>query len=482
MKLRLLNNIREKFKKEDGQSAVIIVIAFTVLMGLVGLGVDLGIQYTAKQKAQSASDLAALAGAEYLPENVAKARTVATDYAAENGFSKPGEVRIDVLDSDTKLRVTINRTKKTLFAGLMGIRNVKVKCTATAGVEATPAVKKRINPFFDYLLFHSGTTGKLELGTSGLNVYGGIHSNSDVFINSCDKLGSVSTVGSFDGNVPYDLYKPVDVENDKYDYIGRVNKSWWPVVGYMLNGTDIKETDYYSKAPAAIEVPSFIKESAMEIIPTDAAGNPKMPTSSKISLNKGNMYNGSRTINGDVVINGNAELGCNTGMLTINGNVYCTGNLKLQRITINGNVFCNGDLTSSGENITFNGDYVYADGFHPGNGINVAGIVVVNHDMRTTGNVNQLDGGVAILSLNGNIALTAGGQKLNGIVYAPNGSVQFGGGTVVHGNIIAKDLQVRSALTIYPMKQSTADDLGSIVTGGSSSSTPSEGKKIRLLS
>ncbi|MCR5704624.1 MAG: Tad domain-containing protein [Eubacterium sp.] len=475
MKLR---NLR---RDERGATAVIVALMLVVLLGAVALVVDLGRGYTLKAQMQSACDLAALAGAKKLPDQT-QANLVAKQFAKDNGFDSAS---VEILDGGTKVKVSIKQTENTLFAGVLGVNKMDVGCHAIAGIDASP-VSQKINPFFNYLLFHSGTTGTMTISSS-LEAYGSIHSNADVSIQSCSVLGSVSSTGKFDGSVGYEVYNPTDPENDVYDDIGKAEKIWWSpegYVGYVIkkkDGTTVHMDDagYYAKVDGIIEVPSFIKDSAMAIIPTDGSGNPKMPTSNNVAV-KGSVHeNNSRVINGDVVINGNGEVWCDSGLITVNGNVYCNGNLKLQRVKINGNVFCTGCITTSGENITFTGDYIYADSMKPGNGLNVSGVIVTNHDFMSNGNMNQLDGGVAVLSLHGDIKLTSGGQGINGIVYAPEGKVTFGGTTTVHGSIIAKELSTNSKIKIYPMKESAADDLGDMVSGGGPSN-PSGAKVVRM--
>ena len=74
-----------KNKQEQGQILVIFAIALIALMGLTGLGLDVGMLYSSRQNAQSAADAAAFAG------GVAKIKNqdvviAATNQAATDGF------------------------------------------------------------------------------------------------------------------------------------------------------------------------------------------------------------------------------------------------------------------------------------------------------------------------------------------------------------------------------------------------------------
>ena len=79
-----------KLQRQRGQILVLVAIALSVLIGLVGLAIDSGLAYGVKAKLASAVDAASIAGARALAEGVddaariAAARTAAKDYYAAN--------------------------------------------------------------------------------------------------------------------------------------------------------------------------------------------------------------------------------------------------------------------------------------------------------------------------------------------------------------------------------------------------------------
>ena len=68
---------------ERGQILAVVVLALVALLGIAAFAIDVGYAYYAKRQLQSATDAAALAGAQDLPV-AATAITTATAYAAAN--------------------------------------------------------------------------------------------------------------------------------------------------------------------------------------------------------------------------------------------------------------------------------------------------------------------------------------------------------------------------------------------------------------
>ncbi len=68
---------------ERGQILAVVVLALVCLLGIAAFAIDVGYAYYAKRQLQSATDAAALAGAQDLPV-AATAINTATDYAAAN--------------------------------------------------------------------------------------------------------------------------------------------------------------------------------------------------------------------------------------------------------------------------------------------------------------------------------------------------------------------------------------------------------------
>ena len=80
-----MKNIVSRLRSEKSQTLIIVAFALIVLIGLVGLAVDLGLAYVERVRVRRAVDSAALASAADLPlEGAAHVR--ALQYLQENNY------------------------------------------------------------------------------------------------------------------------------------------------------------------------------------------------------------------------------------------------------------------------------------------------------------------------------------------------------------------------------------------------------------
>ena len=118
-----------------GQIAVVLMLVMLPLLGLIGLGADLGLLYVHWGIMQKAADAAVLAGAGYLPNHTSTAQTTASTYATANGI-KSGEITSDtVAADDMSITMTTSRTVPYFFLQLVGLSSGTVKPTAKAGIQ-----------------------------------------------------------------------------------------------------------------------------------------------------------------------------------------------------------------------------------------------------------------------------------------------------------------------------------------------------------
>ena len=119
---------------ERGQALPIIALLAVVLLGMIGLAIDVGRLYVARAELSRAIDAAALAGVLELPD-VAAAEARANAYLQEN---VPG-ARASYPGNDTNgLRVQGTRTVNLSFMGILGFKTFDVKATASAGFGFVP--------------------------------------------------------------------------------------------------------------------------------------------------------------------------------------------------------------------------------------------------------------------------------------------------------------------------------------------------------
>lgn len=120
------------WKNESGQSTVLFAVALTVLFGCSALVTDLGTEYVAKNRMQTAADMAASSGALSLG-TPSEARIVALDIAEANGADRSMVVVNTPYDGDAnKIEVICYKQVDFTFAKVLGIDSKVVSGRAVA--------------------------------------------------------------------------------------------------------------------------------------------------------------------------------------------------------------------------------------------------------------------------------------------------------------------------------------------------------------
>lgn len=121
-------------KHQTGQATVMTVLFLTVLLAMTGAVLDVGVWFNEDRKLQAATDAAALAAAQELPDSTALAATRALEYGDKNGGGVGSDditFETTVLPSDTIL-IESERDAPGVFTKLFGIESVEVHATAKA--------------------------------------------------------------------------------------------------------------------------------------------------------------------------------------------------------------------------------------------------------------------------------------------------------------------------------------------------------------
>ncbi len=124
-----------RIRPPKGQILVVIAAVLVVLIGVMALCGDLGVMYFTWSALQKAADASALAGANYLPNNVSKANSTAASYAQLNGAAPSEIVTNQIGNSNTTITVGLQRTVPYYFARVLGLVNAPINVQATAGVQ-----------------------------------------------------------------------------------------------------------------------------------------------------------------------------------------------------------------------------------------------------------------------------------------------------------------------------------------------------------
>ena len=126
--------MRRRLAEERGQTLVMTVVFLVVLVGATALTIDFGAWYRQQRQAQATADAAALAGAQALPTDPAKALSLAEQYASANGGGISAadiSFRSDYAPDDTVV-VHAARTSPSFFSRLFSVGTVTVHATAAA--------------------------------------------------------------------------------------------------------------------------------------------------------------------------------------------------------------------------------------------------------------------------------------------------------------------------------------------------------------
>lgn len=121
---------------EKGSAAIFLALFLTALIGTAALVTDVGLLYVTRMRLVNMADAAALAGAQEMPEDAAKARTVALEYLASNGIEESDTVEILTSSSNRTIQVKIKRKVHLLFAKVLGVHHSVVEASAKAKVGA----------------------------------------------------------------------------------------------------------------------------------------------------------------------------------------------------------------------------------------------------------------------------------------------------------------------------------------------------------
>jgi len=162
MKTRLIpTRLSKTLRNQNGQALIITLISFTVLLGFVGLAVDVGYMFYTKRQLQVAADAAALAGASVLTAGtptLSIITTVANHDAVLNGITTgTNGATVTVTwpytpqnmcancSSNNFVEVAVSQTKQTGFMSLFGTNPTTVAARAVAFAQNSPGCMFTLN-------------------------------------------------------------------------------------------------------------------------------------------------------------------------------------------------------------------------------------------------------------------------------------------------------------------------------------------------
>ncbi|MDO8616502.1 MAG: pilus assembly protein TadG-related protein [Dehalococcoidia bacterium] len=119
-------------QRETGQTLIMFALALIALIGFMAMVTDVGLAMQERRNAQNAADAAALAGVRFLPGDTAAANAAARDWAAKNGIAPSEVVAVDFENSNTLIRVRLEREVPAVFARVLGFLSFDVGASAAA--------------------------------------------------------------------------------------------------------------------------------------------------------------------------------------------------------------------------------------------------------------------------------------------------------------------------------------------------------------
>ncbi|MGP8049729.1 MAG: pilus assembly protein TadG-related protein [Desulfobaccales bacterium] len=367
--------IKKFLKARDGSSAIIVGVMLPVLVGFLGLALDVANLVIVRTQMQNAVDAAVCAGCIQLstpiPAGQAAATTEANSILATNGFAAANATMTFTQDAQKnasnapEINCTLTNSVPTYFIKVLGITTVNMTAYAEA-IRLSGPDKYPGGPF-NYAVFSN--TNLIINGSD--QIQGSVHSNGQLTVN-----GSLNISQAAEG------WQGVTANGSLT--IGSLNAG--PGQTISENGCNIPK--YYTAADIAM--PDYTQQ----ILAT--------PGITK--------YTTSQTFNGDLNVAGNIYV---AGNVTINGTINETGAiLATGNITVNGTSTISGTnqvfLYSSGGQITLNGNNGFGSGtssvicYAPSSSgqITVNGTNTINGSV--IGNSVTINGGEDIDDMQGN--------------------------------------------------------------------------------
>lgn len=390
------------YKGQEGSVAVTVGISLVVLLGFMGLALDVGSIVATKTKMQSAVDAAAYAGAlmftsNSIPPSITdqtNATTQANTILHSNGFPSvdltPTFPTDAVYNGSLKPAIDITMTQEipTYFMSVLGINSLSLSARA----EAVLSNMGGLPPPFNYTLY-----AKTRIGLNGSgNITGNIHANGEIDSNGNRTINGNIETGTdgvhkiyFNGNSHVTGYAQADIAAD-----------------VVTNG------------PVQIDGGK-----------TSGGANVPMPDFSQAIIDAAAATPGT-TINGDLNINSGS-------IDSLGGNIYASGNVNINgsinwsgSIIAGGNISINGSSTLGGSNQVFlyskTGSVYFNGSSYLGSNGSASVIVYAPNGQVNLNGSSTLHGRVYAKEINFNGSGTIDGTNGSNITVLPPGAVPGG--------------------------------------------------------
>ena len=359
-----MRSVLKWFKRECGQSVILVAISIAMLCTVAAIVVDIGMVSVSKGQLQNAADAAALAGAHELP-SASAARSTAVTYAELNGVPASNTTATSPYNGNAnRIEVVCSETVEYTFARIIGLTSIDVSARAVAertGMGTGP---------FGYAVFSGGDNLLLGMYSSSLNITGSVHSNYSLMI-----TGSSQTIS---GNA--------EAVNALSCYVSSIT------IGGLAQGASIDIQG------SSVNVPNRLTSPAAFVAMPDFSAEVKALSDAAGTSSKGNktFWGTNLSVDSPIYVDGKVEVAgstftgqgtiCATGDINMSGSMlkatsdtavclYSTkGNISLSTsgLTINGTLYApNGKIGIYASNITIYGRVIAKEIIITGSNVNI---------------------------------------------------------------------------------------------------------------
>jgi Flp pilus assembly protein TadG len=140
-----LNPRHARQSRRRGSVTLLVAGGVVMMCGFAALAVDYGRSVAMKNQLQRACDAAALAGADWLPNQPANARIAAVYWAYQNGGVVVDPSNVQISSGNSTIRVFARRNVRYMFGPVIKMINGDVTAAATAAITTTNSLSPKGN-------------------------------------------------------------------------------------------------------------------------------------------------------------------------------------------------------------------------------------------------------------------------------------------------------------------------------------------------
>lgn len=130
---------RSLLEEQDGFVIILFALAMAVITGFAAISLDAGYMYATRARLSNIADAAALAGANFLPENPSSAYAAALNCAVQNGIAAEN-VQVGITENNTRVEVRLQGPAELRFAQVGGAKTVNLSANSLGAIEVVTGV------------------------------------------------------------------------------------------------------------------------------------------------------------------------------------------------------------------------------------------------------------------------------------------------------------------------------------------------------